>query len=339
MKSLLVFASFVLASMPSAVLANGIQTATVQARATHRSYVFYARVESTQPLVLRAGATGTLAHFTVKPGNRVRRGEPLARLAGPTYDAALASAEAALTVATKSDALAYDNLRATQARYPLLSDRAALDRAKMGVFDAQANLVQTRAKLKALTSHGRITAPVAGTVSAVLRGNGERVAPGDAILRIQPHDSLWLRGTVYGTTIKALQVGLHGVFRPAGGGGPIPVRMASLIPGTTSDGMGIGMVPIQPHPHWFSGESGLVTLEGPAVHEPAVPSSALVLAHGHWWVVKKVKGGFKPVRVKRDFSRGGWTWIGSGLKSGAKVVVTNAYLIFHRTFAEQYSGD
>lgn len=341
MKPLLVFASFVAVFAATAAAARAPQTTLVrvQSRAVHPDYVAYAVVEPVQMLVVRAATTGTLARFKLKAGDRVRRGERLAHLAGPTYASALASARAELAAARKSNALAQDRLRATQARYPVLSDRSALDRAKTALAQARAGVTRAQAHLAALIANGTIAAPVAGTVAAVLSGNGERVAAGDAIARIQPGGVLWLRGSVYGTAVTAVHVGMSGAFHPAGGGTPIPVRLASLIPGAATDGVGIGLVPVPAHPHWFSGESGLVTLEGPAVQEPVVPRSALILDQGHWWVVKKVKGSFKVVQVKPDFSQGGWTWIASGLRSGTRVVAVNAYLIFHRTFAEQYEGD
>ncbi len=324
-----------------AYAAGASATINVVSRTGHPDYVVYAAVEPVQTFVLRAATTGMLTHFNVKPGDQVRRGERLARLAGPTYVAALVSARAAVTAARKAGALAHDRLRATQARYPLLSDRAALDQAKLAVVQAEVDIARMQAHLAMLSANGTIAVPTAGTVAAVLRGDGERVAAGEAILRIQPNGALWLRGSVYGKTVTAVQVGMLGVFHPAGGGQSIPVRVASRIPGAVTDGLGMGLVPVPVpvHPRWFSGESGLVTLEGPDVNEPVVPSSALILDHGHWWVIEVLKNNFKAVRVRPDFSRDGRTWIASGLKPGVKIVATDTYLIFHRAFAEQYGGE
>ncbi len=323
----------------AAYAAGAPATTKVISRTGHPDYGVYAAVEPVQTLVLRAATTGVLTHFNVKPGDRVRRGERLARLAGPTYVAALVSARVEVTAARKAGVLAQDRLRVIQARYPLLSNRAALDRAKLVVAQTEADIARMQAYLAALSANGTIAVPTAGTVSAVLRGNGERVVAGEAILRIQPNGALWLRGSVYGKTVTVVQVGMHGVFHPAGGGESIPVRVASRIPGAVTDGLGIGLVPVSVHPRWFSGESGLVTLEGPNINEPTVPSSALILDHGHWWVIEALKNSFKAVRVKPDFSHDGRTWIASGLKPDVKVVATDTYLIFHRAFAAQYGGE
>lgn len=315
-----------------------VTTQVAQPRSGRPGYVLFATVAPVQTVVVRAGATGTLANFRVKPGDRVRAGEGLGRIGGPTYAAALASARAALGAARKASALARDRLGAARARYPVLTDRAALDRAKLEVAQAAADLVQKQARYAALGADGTIAAPVAGTVSAVPAGNGERVAPGDAILIVHPAAALWLRGAVYGKTARAVRVGMRGVFRPTGGGGAIAVRVVRRIPGAAEDGLGVGLVATGAA-HWFDGEGGLVTLAAGAAGEPAVPTAALVLDRGRWWVMQRNKdGGFAPVRVTPDGSRAGWTWIAAGLRSGDRVAVAGAYLLFHRAFSKHYAG-
>lgn len=334
------FALLALAAPTAGVAANApVATTRAQPRSGRPGYTLFARVEPVRVLVVRAASTGTLKDLNAKPGDHVRAGERLAGLSGPTYAATLGSARAALQAARKSVRLAHDRLQTTQSRYPVLSNRLALDQAKRGLASARAGLATAQARYAEIEAAGTIAAPAAGTVSDVLRSDGERVAPGDGIVDIHPAGSLWLRGAAYGEQIRAVHAGMHGCFQPTGGGNPIAVRVTGLIPADANDGLGIGFAPVAHAPRWFDGESGLVTLQGSRSGEPAVPTSALVLDHGHWWVVEKTGHTFKPVRVKPDGSRGGWTWIATGIKPGDQVVFSGAYRIFHRAFAKHYSGD
>lgn len=335
------FALLVAVLMASAASAASPRTTTAVAevRPGRPGYQLFAVVEPVQTLILRAAATGRLADFRLRPGDHVHRDERLGRLRGSTYTAAVASAKAEATAARRTRTLARDRLRATKARYPVLSDRGALDRAKLEAVAADANLAKARARLAALTAAGIVAAPVAGTVAAVLRANGERVAAGDALARIEPAGVLWLRGAVYGKTVAAVRIGTRGTFVPAGGGKAVAVRVTSLIPDAVPDGLGLGLVAMRRPAPWFSGEGGLVTLEAPPRREPAVPTSALILNRGKWWVIKQVGATFKAVRVQPDGTHGGWTWIASGVNAGDRIVTTNAYLVFHRAFAEKYANE
>lgn len=335
------FALFTALAIPSVGLAAGppVTTVSAQPRNGQPGYTLFARVEAIQVLVIRAGTTGTVNDLHAKPGDHVRAGERLARLGGPAYAAALASSRAAFQAARKSARLAHDQLEATRARYPVLSNRNALDQARHALASAEANLIRAQAEFAALKAQGTILAPAAGTISDVLRSDGERISPGGGIVEIHPSGSLWLRGAIYGKQVSDVRVGMRGQFEPADGGHPIAVRVTSLIPGGATDGLGIGFVAISPMPKWFDGESGLVTLHGRRSREPAIPTRALVLDHGHWWVVEKVGRSFKPHEVTPDGSRNGWTWIAAGLKPGDQVVSIGAYGIFHRSFSKQYSGD
>lgn len=316
-----------------------VSTVRVQPRSGPPGYTLFAHVEPVHVLVVRAASTGTLMHVTVRPGAYVHAGERLARLGGASYRAALDSSRARLTAAKKTVALARNRLKATRSRYPVLSNRLALDQAKQALAQAEARLVKARTRFLAIKAQGTIDAPVAGTVSEMLTSDGGRVVPGDGIADIHPAGSLWLRGAVYGGAVRAMHTGMHGAFQPSGGGSPIAVRVTSLIPSDVNDGVGIALAATAKTPHWFDGESGLVSLQRHSPTELAVPTRALVLDHGHWWVLKVSNHEFRPVRVKPDGSRDGWTWIAAGVKSGERVVSSGAYRIFHRNFSKRYSGD
>lgn len=316
-----------------------IQTRRAEPRPGKPSTELFAIVKPVYDVTLRAAATGRLEDVRVKPGDHVKQGQQLGRLHGTSYAAALASARAAARMARRSLALDADRLKRAKARYPLLTDRSDLDRSQLLVARARDAVVRARSRLQALRKHGLLTAPVNGTVTRVLAGDGTRITPGDKLIEIQPHGNFWLRGTVYAKAMGRIHRGMRGVFVPTTGGAPIHITVARIFPRNDGTGLGIGMEPSATGAHWSSGESGMVTLYSARKDEPAVPDRALVLSNGRWWVLKDVHGHIARVHVTPDGSRGGWTWLRSGVTAGTPVVVSNAYLLFHKSFASKYSGD
>jgi len=181
----LLFVCLLALAVPTTGFAANAPVATVRAqpRSGRPGYTLYARVGPVQVLVVRAARIGTLNDLHTRPGDHLRAGERLARLGGPTYAAALGSARAALKAARKAAQLAHDQLQTTQSRYPVLSNRLALDQAKRGLASARAGLAAAQARYATIEAAGTIVAPVAGTVSDVLRSDGERVAPSGDHLR------------------------------------------------------------------------------------------------------------------------------------------------------------
>ncbi|MGA7801920.1 MAG: hypothetical protein WCC36_14025, partial [Gammaproteobacteria bacterium] len=97
-----------------------------------------------------------------------------------------------------------------------------------------------------------------------------------------------------------------------------------------------GLTATVPKPHWHNGESGTVTLEGASRTLVAVPTEALILDGGRWWVLVHTGGGNHRQVVVPGPSRGEWTTIERGLQPGTAVVVQNAYLEFHRQVSRHY---
>ena len=316
-----------------------VSTAKAEPRTGRSGIEFFTSVKPVYNVVVRSAATGTLKDIHLVPGDHVTRGERLGRLGGTTFDTALASARSSAESAARALALARDQLKVDKARYPLLVDRGAIDQGKLLVARDRSEALKTKAALGALENHGIVTSPVNGTISRLISSNGDRVTPGDRLLIIQPSKKLWLVGSIYARYGERIRPGMTGEFLPASGGPSIPVRVVRVFPRGAGNGMGIGLLSASPDPDWYSGEGGMVSLDSPSRSEPAVPDRALVLYKGHWWVIRKSDGHLKPVRVVPDGSRNGWTWIRAGLETGTSVVISDADLIFHKSFAKKYSGD
>jgi cobalt-zinc-cadmium efflux system membrane fusion protein len=67
-----------------------------------------------------------------------------------------------------------------------------------------------------------------------------------------------------------------------------------------------------------------------------VPTSALVLDRGRWWVLVRTARGDRPQPVVPGPALGWRTWIAAGLRAGQQVVAKDAFLKYHRDIAQSY---
>jgi hypothetical protein len=91
-----------------------------------------------------------------------------------------------------------------------------------------------------------------------------------------------------------------------------------------------------PRSSWISGEFGTVILKLTAEQIVEVPTRALIVNQGKWWVLVHTAQGNHPQEVVPGLAEGWNTFIESGLAPGTQIVVSNAYLLFHSGIAEQY---
>lgn len=298
----------------------------------------FARVEPVTLLRLKAAQEGIVVGLKVLPGEPLKAGAVIGHLAGPVADAMLArgrstvdSARAALAAARKILTLE----REREATH--LSTLKEVYQAEAALADTQARLAMARAQLRAAQDALTLRAPVSGMVLDIKAAAGERVAAGQTLLTLQPAGGLWLRADFFGTEAVAVRVGMTGRFAPADGGSVIPVKVRTVI-GTTRPGGGqaIGLTATASAPGWTSGEAGTVTLEGGQQTLVSVPTRALILDQGQWWVLVHTPQGNRAQAVVPGSVRGESTLIEKGLAPSAEVVVENAYLEFHRQFSRHY---
>ncbi|MDE2314384.1 MAG: hypothetical protein KGL04_09455 [Elusimicrobia bacterium] len=155
-----------------------------------------------------------------------------------------------------------------------------------------------------------------------------------------PASGLWLKAAYYGADAQAIHVGMRGRFKPAGTDGPrgVPVKVCAVFSLLRSDGgESVALAASTPRPGWMNGMFGTVDLKGPVESLIAIPTRALIVDQGAWWVlVRDSQGQDVPRQVVPGPSRGWRTFIKRGLKAGEKVVVVNAYLKFHRNVSKNY---
>jgi RND family efflux transporter MFP subunit len=319
---------------------------TVREQAVAAEYPAYAQVRPMAVVPVPALQAGTVTSMRVGPGAAVTAGEPLAILSGPEIQSALISRQGAVRTAATRLTAANRALEAERRQLAgQLSTRQSVAAAESAVAAATAALQSAQAQLDVARQSGTLRAPSAGTVIAVSVGRGQRVMAGQAVLTLQPSDSLWLEATYYGQDAAAIRVGMPGRFEPVAGSA-VPVRVASVVAALAPDGgekvgllatgAGTGAAATQVTP-WLNGEWGNVTVSGPARRIAVVPTAALIVDQAKWWVVVRTPSGDRQQAVVPGQAHGWMTYVEKGLEPGEQVVVQNAYLEFHRDIARRYT--
>lgn len=298
----------------------------------------YAQVVPVSTLRLNAAETGVLSRLIVTPGMHVHAGQVLATLRGPEIDslileqqAGLRNAKAQLRNAETALSILREQLRAH------LSTRQSVQQAMSAEASARAALQTIQSRLRATRQMAQIIAPSDALVLSLEGASGERVSAGQPIVTLQPSSALWLRASFYGGNTAQIHPGMTGLFTPAGGSKPIPVLVRSISGVTNPSGSEyVMMAAANASSSWQSGQFGTVTLNLPATQVIAIPTRALILSQGSWWVMVHTPHGDQPRKVIPGPARGWTTSILSGLRAGEPVVVQNAYLLFESKIADRY---
>lgn len=294
----------------------------------------WARVESVAPLELRTPVAGRVERMNAVPGQAVAAGTPLVWLAGPRLGGELAAASARANAARGELSAAEQSAASVARNYPALVDRRTLEAAHAAVAAAKGRLAEADAARLALVTQTRLTSPLAAVVSAVSAVPGTDLPAGAPLVTLLPRGRLWLRAEVFG---PRPQPGGEARFVPVGGA-PIPVRLANELPARAADGAReMNFAPVAADPDWQAGEVGEVVVSGPAQSAVAVPAAALILDAGRWYVLTDARGKLAAQAVKPGPTRGDDVLVLAGLDAGTRVVVRQAYLLYHRGFAARYT--
>lgn len=315
---------------------------TVHAQTVAHSLRAYGQVEPTAVIQVRAVNPGTLSGLRVVPGSAVAKGEVLARIGGPRMGSLLTARAQTLRSARSREEAAGRALGIAQHQLAVqLATRQAVDAAQSELAAAHAAAQTADARLREARDLQTVRAPAAGTVIEVQAADGEQTTAGQTLLTLQPAGKLWIRAAYYGADAALLHVGMTGRFRPSGDGEALPVRIVAISSSLAADGgLGVGLVPTSPAlPRWWaSGQWGTLALVGPSRSMVEVPTQALILDRGRWWVLVHTDQGNKPQEVVPGPAHGWLTAIASGLQPGQQVVVTDAFLQYYRGIARSYTA-
>ncbi|WP_455380759.1 efflux RND transporter periplasmic adaptor subunit [Acidihalobacter prosperus] len=312
---------------------------TVHEKTYTRYLTAYARVTPISAVQIRAREKG-IVHYQNKiiPGQQVKAGEILGHLAGPYVKAKLSTFHSIIRKERTQLKIAKLILKTEHIEHSLrVNTYKALYRAQADVGKAHATLQVTLEKFRAFRDNLKLRAPFNGTISKIDTGSGEQAWQQQNLLTLLNPEQLWLLGRFYGQEVQAVHPGMEGTFMPSDGMKPLKVKVVSLLPVMQTDGARlIGLKPLASNPEWVDGEAGKVSLRGKKISAVAVPTRALVLDKGQWWVLVHRQRGNQRLSVSPGPSRGDWTLIPHGLKPGTRIIVNNAYIKFHSNISAHY---
>ncbi|HET9088488.1 MAG TPA: efflux RND transporter periplasmic adaptor subunit [Acidobacteriaceae bacterium] len=311
---------------------------TAQLSAVTPDLEAYGQVEPIAVVPVSAAQTGVVAGLKVVPGMHVRAGQELAHLNGPEINSLLMqsqadvrSTQAQLNATQKSLEIQKQQLAAH------LSTRQVVHQAESAVAQAQTSWDNAQARLRAARQMMTISAPANATVLTLNAADGALVSAGQPIVTLQTVSQLWLKASYYGADLGAIRIGMAGSFVPADSTQAIPVKVSAVFGSMMSGGgESIALVSTNPKSRWINGEFGKVTLYAAQRKLVAVPTRALILDQGKWWVMVHTPNGDRPQAVVPGPARGWQTFLEAGLNPGAQIVVANAYLLFHRGISKNF---
>lgn len=279
----------------------------------------FAAVQPATPVTVTSVQTGTLTALTVEPGEMVQKDQPIGRLGGPQIAAALVQAQGA-------DQAAKAVLASELGKFAdHLSTKALVAQARASHDAAQATLI-------ALQAATLLKSPVSGQVQSVSAGPGAALLPGQPVAVVQPASGAWVEAVLYDPAAATLPPGQTAQFIPANGQSAQTVILRGLL-NTQADGgrvLAFAGEALQP------GEAGTLTLALPPRRVLLVPSEALVLDDGRWWVMVHDAKGDHAAQVVPGEGSGTETPILSGISAGQQIVVKDAALLYHRGIAALY---
>lgn len=299
-----------------------VETAVVGERGLAETLPAYGSVK-TGPQQLQdvvAARAGEVSEILVLPGQKVRAGETLLKLAAaPENVAAYAQAKSA-------DDFARSSLQRTQTLFDeRLATREQLADAERAASDADANLKAQRA-LGGDEAVSELKAPADGVVAAIPVHKGERVAENTLLLSFEGGGDSYAELGVNPEDSQQLHVGMAVRLTPVFGGAAFEAKLTQ-VGGRVDDASGLVNLSVRlpAAAHLLPGAAvrGAIVLR--AVQSLAVPRSAVLQDDaGAYLFVVKGKTAHR-VAVQIGIEDGDWIGVSGALKAGDQVVTLGNY--------------
>lgn len=260
------------------------------------------QVRSDAEATLKAEVAGTIEEVLVRPGDTVRRGQPLVRLDPRSFDLAVREAEAAVEEAKLRflEEIVPESLASGKGPSPA---RRANAYTKAGVQTAEVRLEKAKLDRERAT----IVAPFDGVVDRVSVAKGERVSGGQEVTKVVDLSDLRIEASVLEHDLPLIKVGGQAIVTTAAD----PTRQAigrvvavlPLVDSTTRAGRAYVRVP--GNPALRPGMYADVRLEANRLtHRRLVPARAVIERDG------------RPLVFVVKDGRAQWTYINPGRTNG-----------------------
>jgi len=325
-----------------------VQIATPQAGTANARFVRPATVQFDPDRQAKVGPVvqGRVQEVMVVPGDRVKKGEPVARLNSVKLGKAKAAylSEKAHVQTRKAEYKRQKTLRKKK-----ITSESELDLARAKYMEARSNLNEAREQLKiyGLTKNAIeqlsfssdrslattvLRAPMRGVVQKRSISKGDIVRPGDQPIHIVQNDPVWMMTDAYEKDIAHIEEGNRVTFRTEGVQGATftgEVDWISLKLDESSRTAKVRAVVENKHGRLRAGMYGQATVHTESERTfPMVPAGAVQKLHGKrmLFVPGKHDHEFTPVPVQvGEESEDGWVEILKGLHMDQKYVKAGAF--------------
>lgn len=204
---------------------------------------------------------------------------------------------------------------------------------KLLLYGQTEGQVQSLIKRKTVSPYVTYIAQTSGVVAELSVTEGQYVAEGSAIMRLEGYESLWVEADVYPSEANKVKVGQHVKVIVAGWDSqPQNMTISFITPALTSGSQIMqirGSIP-NPNNQWQAGLQANVLLPSGSKGEAlTLPVDAVIREQKgtHVWI-EKGKGRFEPRMVTTGVETADRVEIKSGLTRGDTVVVNGAYLLY-----------
>jgi len=265
-----------------------------------------------------------LALLQVDVGDRVKKGQVLAKLNPGTLEADLAASRAALLEAEASAREAHltaervKTLQGSEALSP-----QAIDQALAADGAAQARVAAAKARVQAdqlRLSYTQVTAPDDGVISARLAVPGALVQPGQELFRLQRQGRLEWRAEVPGAELAQLKAGQVVRLQPSGAPaveGRIRRVAPQIDPQTRNGLVYVDLKAVEPLRAGLFARGDFVLGESQAL---TLPQTAVLLRDGFSYVFRIDGSKVRQQKVQVGRREGDRVEVRSGLAAGTAVV-------------------
>lgn len=304
-------------------LAN-ITTQVVSTRPVGQTLVLNAKlsVDEQQSEAISSRAAGRIERLFIKEsGQTVRKGQPLYSL----YSENILTLQQEYLLAREQ----YNAFGETEKRYKSFLDATVRKLRLYGLTADQISKLTTR---DSLVQRVTFLAPASGTVTEINGAEGQYVAEGTSLYRIEDIGSLWVEAELYPEETSLVKVGdrIH-VSVSGHEDGPIAARVSFLNPEFRNNTqVTILRAPIENTGNTLKpGQHAQVVLTHSSHEALAIPSDAVIRdAHGSHVYVQSGINTFVPRMVSTGIEGFDLVEITGGLNEGDTIAATGAYLLY-----------
>jgi RND family efflux transporter MFP subunit len=285
---------------PPAAVPIPVEVASVREGAVTESVRTVALLQAETATTIAAQASAVLVEVRAKEGDKVRRGEVLARIDARTLQDAIETAQARLAAATEELTRVQAVLRRDEALFAAqATSRQAIDASRAQAEGARAAEVAARRAVEtARTNRGyaEVTAPYAGVITSRLVEPGDLAAPGKPLFGLQGAGRVKLLSKLSQGSLAAVVPGAIAVF--TSGDRRLTGRVSRVFPALDAARLGSVETLLDVAPFGLPpGAVVAASYEARPVSGLVVPSLALLEGLDETLVIRLRDGRAEPVAV------------------------------------------